>query len=122
MKLILKILGYERVVFLFVGDGVKKKGLLKFAKNNHINNGYFLPYQSRLNMKYIIDACDLFLVTLDRRAVGSVVLTKSYDGMAAGKPILGIGPENCELYDIVAKEKCGIYKRNGDTFSFVEAI
>ena len=40
--------------------------------------------------------------------------SKIYDALAAGRPILFIGPEDCHISDIFAEHRVGWHVRHGD--------
>jgi glycosyltransferase involved in cell wall biosynthesis len=112
----------EDIIFLFVGNGVKRNDLELFVRENGIENIRFLPYQPRDKMKYTMNSGHLLLVTLDEKAAGLVVPSKMYAAMAAKRPILGVGSKESELWDIVSGNGCGIMVENEDSAGLVKGI
>jgi colanic acid biosynthesis glycosyl transferase WcaI len=50
------------------------------------------------------------------------VPSKLYGLLAAGKPVVVIGPEDCEAARVVKEENCGIIVRPGDGAGLAEAL
>jgi glycosyltransferase involved in cell wall biosynthesis len=51
-----------------------------------------------------------------------LVPSKVYGILAAGRPVLYIGPSDGEVFDIVRKGRCGTCVQNGDVDGVVRAI
>lgn len=79
------------------GDGAIKKDLEKYVYDNAINNIIFGGQYSRNDQNIVLNNCDLAIVTLADGMYGLGVPSKSYNIMAAGKPILFIGDLNSEI-------------------------
>ncbi len=111
-----------QIAFLFIGDGKKKLELQNWHQEQQIPNLYFLPYQPRDQIKYSIQAGNIALITMDPKAVGLVVPSKFYGAIAAGRPILAIGPKNSDLSKLVEENDCGIAVDNEDLPGLLLAI
>jgi colanic acid biosynthesis glycosyl transferase WcaI len=102
------------ILFLFVGDGVKKASVEKFKEQHDLSNIRLLPYQPRENLRYSLAAADAALVTLAEGLAGLSVPSKTYACLAAGLPILFVGDAQSSIARIVAENGCGEVVRQGD--------
>src|SRR6202171_135586 len=108
------------VVFLFIGDGVKRDRVRAAACQNPCIR--LLPYQPREKLSQSLSAGDLHLVTQDANTEGLIEPSKLYGGMAAGRPVLFIGPDTTEVARTVRREGIGEIVANGDLQGAKEAI
>ena len=85
----------EDISFLFIGGGAKADVIREFSRNRE--NVICLGFQDRSHQNDFLNMCDVGIVTLSDGMYGLGVPSKSYNIMAAGKPILYIGDENSEI-------------------------
>ena len=72
-----------------------KIGVKEYAdKHDHV---IYKGFQDRSNQNDFLNACDVAIVTLNDGMYGLGVPSKSYNMMAAGKPILYIGAKDSEI-------------------------
>jgi len=84
----------KEIVFLFVGAGAERDGLVALARNESLGNVVFLPMQAKTNMPAIWSLCDIALVHLRNDPLFSGVLpSKIFEAMAMAKPILLVCPQ-----------------------------
>lgn len=91
--------------YVFRGSGALSAALsvaTKDRENVFVDGAY-----SRSNQDQILAACDIALVILGPEMFGLGVPSKAYNIMAAGKPILYIGPRNSEIYRLVSENNIG---------------
>jgi colanic acid biosynthesis glycosyl transferase WcaI len=100
--------------FRFVGGGRKRKALSDFCDANQIANASFAPYCRRDEMLMNLAAGDVGLVTQRAACAGTVVPSKTYALMAAGRPVLYIGPRESTPGRIVRRFRCGWQVDCGD--------
>jgi len=93
--------------FLFIGDGAMRSYLQHYVEQNHITCVTFAGSRPRNEQVYFLNAANFGLVTLDENLYGLGVPSKSYNIMAAGKPILFIGNLNTEIGRMVQTKNCG---------------
>ena len=91
--------------FMFVGSGAKLKEIDDFAKKHDavVSLG-FIP---RSEQNDFLNACDIGIVTLADGMYGLGVPSKSYNIMAAGRPILYIGERDSEIALCIKKYSIG---------------
>lgn len=81
-----------RFSFTFAGGGQLKDKLAAACSAKQLANVEFIPYASRESMSSHLATATIGLVTERPESLGTVVPSKVYGLMAAGKPILFIGP------------------------------
>ncbi len=104
----------SRFRFLFVGSGEKRKQLSDFCESNHIPSLELRPYVPRDQLSEGLAAGDVGLVTQHEICCGSVVPSKVYGILAAGRPVLFIGPRAATPALIVERHGCGWQIDPGD--------
>jgi putative colanic acid biosynthesis glycosyltransferase WcaI len=110
------------VVFLFVGDGVRKKTLEEGARERGLANVVFLPYQPRERMGDSYATADVFLVSLKRGLAGYIVPSKLYGILASGRPYVAAVEEDSEVAAITREHECGLLVAPGDVGGMVHEI
>jgi glycosyltransferase involved in cell wall biosynthesis len=89
------------IIFLFVGDGAKKSKLQGMVDEYKLSNVNFLPWQNNAMLPYSLAAADIAIVSQEPEVSHSSVPSKTFNYMAAGAPILGIGNRKSELYNLI---------------------
>jgi colanic acid biosynthesis glycosyl transferase WcaI len=112
----------ERFHFVFIGDGVKKRLLKKALEDHNLKNLTLLEPRPRSQQIEFLNACDIGLVSLVSGMNGAAMPSKTYNIMAAGKPILAITDEESELALVLAENQIGWEVRSGDIDSFRSAL
>lgn len=85
------------IYFLFIGEGAIKNNLQKFIADYPMTNIKILPSMPRSSQNIFLNACDVSIVCLTDNMFGLGVPSKSYNIMAAAKPILFIGDKRSEI-------------------------
>ncbi len=114
--------GEPDIIFLFTGDGPRRGWVEEQVRFRGMPNVRFLPYQPREGLRFSLSAGDLHVVTLRHGFAGLLVPSKFVGGLAAGRPILFVGPKVGEIPDVLAAGQCGIVVEPGDSTSLVKAI
>jgi glycosyltransferase involved in cell wall biosynthesis len=113
---------YKDILFLLVGDGVKKEGLMKKTKDMKLNNIKFLPPQPKEIYPSILYASDICLVTLDKSVKTPVVPAKLLNIMASGRPVVAGMNLKGDAPKIINTAKCGYCVESDDVEGFSKAI
>lgn len=110
----------QNVKFLFFGNGYHKNKIEKesILSNNILYGGIFSREQAH---KYI-NACDVAIVSLSENMLGLGVPSKTYDILAAGKPILFIGDQDSEIAQVITDNNLGFVCANYSVCSLIEGI
>jgi glycosyltransferase involved in cell wall biosynthesis len=89
-------------IFLFIGGGAQRPGLEELARRHCLANVRFLPAVPRARLAAGLSAADVQLVTLRAGCERHVFPSKLVGAAAAGRPVLFIGPTDCEPAKLVA--------------------
>ena len=109
-----------RFRFVFAGAGPRREALQLFCRDNpHV---VFSGYSPRARLAESFGACHVGLVTQNPAALGSVVPSKTYGLMAAGRPVLFIGPSDATPACIVRRFDCGWQIEPGDSAALVALL
>jgi glycosyltransferase involved in cell wall biosynthesis len=84
----------REIEFVFVGGGPRKAEILARAERNR--NFRYLEYRPRRDLADSLTLADVHLLTLRGDMAGLVVPVKLYGIMAAGRPVVMIGPRRSE--------------------------
>lgn len=100
--------------FVFIGAGVKRKWLDEAVSSRRLTNVTVLDYRPRAEQIVFLNACDIGLVALIKGMWGTAMPSRTYNIMAAGKPILALTDANSELARVIDEEGIGWYVEPGD--------
>ncbi len=90
-------------LFVFIGEGVKKKQVSDFKLKNKLQNIIQLPFQPIESIHLSLGAADVHVVILGEGQVGFTHPGKIYGAMFIGKPIIYIGPAPSHITDMLAE-------------------
>lgn len=93
----------DEIEFHLYGTGAMEEVLKSKNRQNVFFHGPYL----RSEQTAILGACDIALVTLESGMYGLGVPSKTYNILAAGRPVLFLGPENSEIDRLVRENKIG---------------
>ncbi len=113
---------YKDILFLLVGDGVKKEELMKKRKDMQLNNIKFLPPQPKEIYPSILYASDICLVTLDKSVKTPVVPAKLLNIIASGRPVVASMNLKGDAPKIIRDAECGYCVEADDADGFSKAI
>ncbi|RAP26756.1 hypothetical protein DID74_01660 [Candidatus Marinamargulisbacteria bacterium SCGC AG-333-B06] len=113
---------HEDILFLFIGDGYKKKAIMAYAQEHSVTNCQFHDYVERDELGLCLSSADIGLVSLLENQVGLSVPSKTMGLMAAGVPIIGILPSESEIALIIEEEACGYTIPTGNSDTLVNRI
>ena len=112
----------ERIQFTFAGGGPQRKALQDFCRQNSLNRVDFRPYCSRDQLSNSLAEGHLGLVTQNPATTGSIVPSKVYGIMAAGRPLLYIGSPRATPARIIDRFNCGWYVEAGASDELVDLL
>jgi len=111
-----------RFRFVFAGGGPRRPWLEEFCAARNLANVAFLPYQPARRMSAHLGACDVGLVTQNPATLGCVVPSKTYPLMAAGRPVLFVGPRRATPALLVERFRCGWQIGPGDAVGLIALL
>lgn len=95
------------VHFVFLGTGVKRNWLEKRVAENKLQNVTILSPKPRSEQTIFLNSCDVSIVSLVKKMWGVSMPSRTYNLLAAGKPILALTEEDSELARVVDEENVG---------------
>lgn len=98
---------HPAALFLFVGSGPRLPWVQEQVRRRHLHNVRFLPFQPKEKLAHSLAAADLHLASMEHELCGLVVPSKVYGVMAAGRPCVFLGPEECEAARFILRHGCG---------------
>lgn len=117
-----EILKNENMHFIFVGDGAKKKWLIEQVEARQLTNVTVLDSMPRSEQQLFLNACDVGLVSLTAGMTGLGVPSKTYNILAAGKPIIAVVDPVSEVGLLIQEERVGWVVSPADTEGLASAI
>ncbi|MEM4655043.1 MAG: glycosyltransferase family 4 protein [Thermosphaera sp.] len=112
----------DDIIFVLVGDGVKKLELENKVRNKGLQNVLFVPTVPLKEYPNILHASDVCLVTLRHDLLTPVVPGKILSIMAAGKPILASLPLFGDAPKIIREFGCGLVVEPSNPRLLAEAV
>ncbi|MDP9162170.1 MAG: glycosyltransferase family 4 protein [Acidobacteriota bacterium] len=112
----------NRFRFVFVGGGARKKRLEQVCRAEGICFADFRNYASRSEICKSLAEGHLGLVTQMPCTVGAVVPSKTYGIMAAGRPVLYIGPHDATPARVIGQHGCGWRIEPGDVAGMIRLL
>ena len=104
----------KRFLFLFIGDGARKKEIGEFVRKESLSNVRMLPYQPREILKYSLGAADVHIVSLLEEMEGLLVPSKIYGIMASGRPVIFLGSLKSDVGEIIKNARGGYVVSQGN--------
>ena len=108
--------------FIFIGAGAKKTLLQNAVHERSIPNISILDPKPRSEQVVFLNACDISLVSLVGKMWGVSMPSRTYNILAAGKPILGITEEGSETDRVIREERVGWTVPPHDPAALVAAL
>jgi glycosyltransferase involved in cell wall biosynthesis len=100
--------------FVFAGGGLARMELIEFCHERGIDNASFPGYVRLEDLGASLAECHVGLVTQKLSTLGAVVPSKIYGLMAAGRPVLFIGPPEATPALLIRQFECGWHFDCGD--------
>lgn len=115
------LLNKQQVALLLIGTGQEKNNLIKYVKDNQIDNVYFLPPVNKLAIPNLLHQMDVLFVGLQKQSLFRFGISpnKIFDYMMAKKPIVqAIDAGN----NLVKEANCGIAVEPENVSAIANAI
>ncbi|MEN6561025.1 MAG: glycosyltransferase family 4 protein [Acidobacteriota bacterium] len=114
--------GDREILFVLVGEGLKKRELEDKAAALGLANVLFLPFVPYPELPDLLASSDVLLVPLDRAKSDLSVPSKLYTFMAAGRPILGLAAPDSEVGALLRGNDCGLAAPPDDPAAVAAAV
>ena len=102
----------EPVIFLFVGGGKRQAEVAEQAKARGLQHVVTRPYLPWEQVPQAMSAAGCALITLRDDMLGVMSPSKVHANLAAGLPILYVGPEGSNVDEAVKQFDCGFSARH----------
>jgi colanic acid biosynthesis glycosyl transferase WcaI len=112
----------DRFRFIFVGSGARQPELKSLIAAQNLRFVDVRPYVERTSLGESLSVGDIGLVTQRDVCCGSVVPSKVYGLLAAGRPILFVGPRGATPADLVQRFNCGWHVDCGDVAALTHLL
>ena len=110
------------VRFIFAGGGANRGRVESMCNAGGLQNVTFLPYAGRADMSRHLGRSHIGLVTQSNQSLGTVVPSKTYAFMAAGRAILYIGPREATPARLIREFDCGWQIDCGDSARLISLL
>ncbi len=108
--------------FLFIGSGYKQIWLERQVQSEELKNVTLLSCRPRTDQQCFLNACDIAMASFIKGMSGIGVPSRTYNILAAGKPILAIGEPDSELAFVISEERVGWLVPPGEPDQIVQVI
>jgi colanic acid biosynthesis glycosyl transferase WcaI len=115
-----RLLENEGVGLVFIGEGAMKPQVKAMAAGSRAIR--FLPFRPASDIPMVLSSGDMHVVTVKRGLEGVVVPSKLYPTLAAGRPVLGVAPEETDVVRIIRGIGAGAAADPDNPASVAEAI
>lgn len=118
----LQLKDHAGIEFRFAGDGARRRELEDKCRRAGLERTAFEPYCEAARLPERLSACHVGLVTLQLACAGTVVPSKVYPLLAAGRPVLFIGPRSSTAARLIERHACGWMAPPGDVPAVVTLL
>ncbi|MEP6947244.1 MAG: glycosyltransferase family 4 protein [Acidobacteriota bacterium] len=108
--------------FIFLGTGVKEPWLRRLVADFGLTNITILRPKPRSEQIVFLNACDIALVSLVKKMWGVSMPSRTYNILAAGKPILALAESYSELSLVIDDDQVGWHVQPGEVEELVSHI
>jgi glycosyltransferase involved in cell wall biosynthesis len=122
MKAAKKLMNYRDIIFLFVGEGYKRKWMKRYAEKWNLTNCQFHTYVERENYNLSLSCADIGLVSLASGQEGLSVPSKTFGFLSAGLPVIAIMSSKSEIALMIKESNCGLVIEPGDVNGLIDSI
>lgn len=116
-----KLQSDKEIHFVFIGSGPKQL-LLDRLITSGVRSVTVLPPRPRSEQNEFLNACDVAILSLMPGMLGLAVPSRTYNLMAAGKPIIALVSEPSEVARVVREEEIGWVIEPGAVDKTVQVI
>jgi colanic acid biosynthesis glycosyl transferase WcaI len=110
------------VAFVLAATDVGASNVEQYAAAHRLPNLYRRSSVGLQDLGAFLGGADVHLVTLKNEMLGTCVPSKTYGAFAAGRPVIFVGPQNCEAALNVTEQAAGRVVRVGDAAALASQI
>lgn len=108
--------------FVFIGEGNAKQSLLELTGRRGLANCAFLPLQPLDRVPSVYNACDLGIIPLKPGAAHLAVPSKTWNYLAAGRPVIGCVEADSPLARVIQESGSGTVVPPSDSRRLAQVI
>jgi hypothetical protein len=112
----------DEALFLFIGGGARWDDLAADVAARGLTNVELQGYVPKDDTPAVMAGATSALITLDERSLGVMSPSKLHANLAAGLPVLYVGPEGSNVDEAIDRFACGASLREGDVDGLVAAV
>ena len=113
---------HSGIHFVIIGDGSWKREMLDQIQKKKLKNISVFPLQPVEEVEHVYSLGDVEIVSIGKNVSKSALPSKTWNIMAAGRPILCEVDTGSELNLIIEENQCGICIEPGDSIGFAQAV
>jgi len=113
---------YQDILFLFIGDGGKKKSLISKKDEYGLNNVVFENYLEKKYLNLSLNLADIAIISLDDRVNNLCVPSKFCGIIASGTPIVALCSPDTDIGYEVQNKKLGYLAAQNDPNDIAKKI
>ncbi len=121
-RAMLELRADRRILFAFIGGGHGLARIEAFARSHRLENFAHIPYVPQEQLSDLLAAAEVHLVTLRQGMQGLAVPCKLYGILAAGRPVIYIGPAESDTAAHVREAQAGRVLACDDAQGLVAAL
>ena len=115
-------LSNDGILFMIVGEGIKKQWLEKEIEVRKLSNVHLFPYQDREKIRYVNATADIHIITMTSLSDLNGLPSKVFAIMASKRALIASCSPKSAISSIVSKSGCGVTVPVNDHKSFVKEI
>jgi colanic acid biosynthesis glycosyl transferase WcaI len=113
----------ENVSFSFVGGGNNVRAIADYLSDFPEHRKSFQGYVEKARHSQTLSSGNMLIISQRDETVGDILPSKLYSYLAAGRPLLFLGPRKSEIGELIITEGIGvIVETNHDVPSAIETI
>ncbi len=112
----------DDALFVFIGGGARRDDLAALVTERGAANVVLQGYVPKDATPGVMAGADAALITLDERSLGVMSPSKLHANLAAGLPVLYVGPQGSNVDEAIERYGCGTSLREGDVAGLVKAV
>ena len=110
------------IVFVFAGDGGKRKKIQETAVSLNLDNVVFIPFQPLDRLAESLSMADVSLIGIYLENEGVIMPSKFYGLLAVKKPIICVSDPKSEVVEILNQAKAGLHSSIDDPKELAQKI
>lgn len=112
----------DEAAFVFIGGGARFDDLGAEVRRRRLRNVALRGYVAKEQTPAVMAGAAAALITLDDRAIGIMSPSKLHANLAAGLPVLYVGPAGSNVDEAIERHGVGASLRHGDADGLAAAI